>query len=131
MALRRRQAVDKWVGAQVAYLNFLECDCPRNPPKRGAYQVMPTSHSNGIVERLTRETRRFVAASGGEIPALGRGRARLAESRRSGPRWPYARSATKEGAVLATVAKDVEIERIALPPKAANAWRDARPRPDA
>ena len=80
---------------------------------------MPTSHSDGIVERLTCETRRFVAASGGEIPSLGRGRARLAESLRSGPRWLYARSATKEGAALATVAKDVEIERIALPPKAA------------
>ena len=80
---------------------------------------MSISDSKGIVERLTRETRRFVATSGGEIPALGRGRARLAESLRSGPRCPYVRSSSNADAALATVAKDVELERIALPPKAA------------
>ena len=76
--------------------------------------------------RLQRAVQRFLSASGGPVPSLGRGRANIARSLKKGARSPYSFiSGRRRQEDSNTVALDVDLDLIALP-KVAGAvepWR--------
>ena len=110
---RRTRGVQKWVALQLAYLNFIRLGRPSRPPRQGLFCWEARADFGDVYSRLERDARRFCASSGGEIPSLGRGRARLSRALQLGAQLPYSR--VSADAAQSEVAREIEIERIALP----------------
>ena len=93
--------------------NFVALGRPSRSHDHCDYLVASDSGSLEFHQRAWRFARRFVSTTGGEIPSIGRGRANLAEILRVGSQNPYHKRCCEK--IPRTVARDVEIERIASP----------------
>lgn len=102
-----------WVNWQVSYFNYLTLGCPK---ARIDTSVIPSSISpvqRQIVSHLLVEARHFCAASGGEIPSLGRGRAHLRKLiARNTSTYQFS---TNTSTSTSTVAEPIDLKRIAMP----------------
>ena len=103
------------VGYQICAINFLTLDRPNQPPTQKRYTIGYISVFVDTIARLTRFARKFVSSSGGAVPSTGRGRARLSDalSRATGHSYNYDRLYKYQAPN--TIAKDVELERVAFP----------------
>ena len=66
------------VNLQVGLFNYYELNCPRNCTKGRMLYATLNPLQKEIVERLRGHAHRFVSATGGEIPSVGRGKGRIA-----------------------------------------------------
>ena len=115
---KRRQgqlhAAKALVNLQVGYYSFIALGCPRSPARGLKCCGVLFNYQLEIRDRLLSQAPLFCASSGGEIPTVGRGRARLRDMLAAASGSSYtAITGTREA--LVTSAKDVEIERASLP----------------
>jgi hypothetical protein len=117
---RRRLGLDHsaktWVNLQVGFYSFLALGCPRSPAEGRRCFGPLTKTQEEVRDRLLRHARCFCANSGGEIPTVGRGRARLKEMLAAASGAYGAHPGTRED--LVTTARDVDLERVSLPTSA-------------
>eukprot|EP00972_Heterocapsa_arctica_P077041 11360929-Heterocapsa_arctica.AAC.1 len=83
--------------------------CPRSPAQGRHCQGPPTKAQEEVRDRLLRHARWFCANSGGEIPIVGRGRARLKEMLAAASGAYGAHPGTREDLVITV--RDVDMER--------------------
>ena len=79
-AVRRatlRQGAQRLANLIVAFLNFLFLGCPLYPPKGDWWLQSPNDLQTDFGRQVFLDARRFCAASGGDFPPLGGGRAKL------------------------------------------------------
>ena len=108
---------------QAAWFSFVELGCPKGGYNLEPFRLAPSPLQREVGQRLLRDARLFVRAGGGDLPALGRGRARLRELLNASSE-AYG-GPLRFDSRLENVSEDVDRARIAMPSAAGKVepWR--------